>query len=131
MTKTNKLVWKIGGEAGYGIMSTGLMFAKACLRGNLHIFDYTEYPSLIRGGHNSYTVRVEDKEIHSQIQITNILAALNKETIDLHLHQLTKHGVLLYDNDESPVDKTKLRKDISYLHIPLSKIVRDIQGERV
>ena len=127
----NKLVWKIGGEAGYGIMSTGLMFAKACLRGNLHIFDYIEYPSLIRGGHNNYTVRVEEKEVNCQIQLVNILAALNKETIDLHLQQLTKKGVVIYDNDDFPIDITKLRNDVSYLHIPLLKIVRDLKAERV
>ncbi|MBI5393306.1 2-oxoacid:acceptor oxidoreductase subunit alpha [Candidatus Woesearchaeota archaeon] len=131
MAEINKLVWKIGGEAGYGIMTTGLMFSKACLRGNLHIFDSTEYPSLIRGGHNNYTARVEDKEIHTTIQIVNILAALNKETIDLHLQQLTKKGVVIYDHDDFPIDKTKLRNDVSYLHVPLLRIVRDLKAERV
>ncbi len=131
MVEMNKLVWKIGGEAGYGIMSTGAMFARACLRGNLHVFDYTEYPSLIRGGHNNYAVRVEEKEVHSQIKTVNILAALNKETIDLHLDQLVFHGAVLYDQDDFPIDLSKLRKDVSYLHIPLLKMVRDYKAERI
>ena len=34
----NSLSWKIGGEAGYGIMTTGLIFAKICSRAGLHLF---------------------------------------------------------------------------------------------
>ena len=49
----NKFSWKIGGEAGDGILNAGLaMFAKTCLRGGLEVFATAEYPSLIRGGHN-------------------------------------------------------------------------------
>lgn len=54
--ENNSLSWKIGGEAGYGIMTSGLIFAKVCSRAGLHVFDHTEYPSLIRGGHNTYQV---------------------------------------------------------------------------
>ena len=60
------ITWKIGGEAGFGIMSTGLMFSKIAVRHGYHIFDYVEYPSLIRGGHNVYEVRVGDTEVFSQ-----------------------------------------------------------------
>ena len=31
----NTLSWKLGGEAGFGIMSAGLIFAKACSCGGL------------------------------------------------------------------------------------------------
>jgi len=61
----NNLNWKIAGEAGYGIKASGLMFAKACARGGLQIFDYSEYPSLIRGGHNNYQVNVSEEEVIS------------------------------------------------------------------
>jgi len=46
--------WKIGGEAGFGIMTTGLLFSKIASRLGYYILDYVEYPSLIRGGHNAY-----------------------------------------------------------------------------
>ena len=45
-------VFKIGGEAGFGIGSAGLTFAKIASRSGYHVFDYLEYPSIIRGGHN-------------------------------------------------------------------------------
>ena len=59
----NKLNWMIGGEAGYGIMNTGLAFAKFSIRNGLYAFLSHEYPSLIRGGHNTSAVRVSDEEI--------------------------------------------------------------------
>ncbi len=50
--------WKIGGEAGFGIATSGLVFSKIAARGGYHTFDYLEYPSLIRGGHNAFECRV-------------------------------------------------------------------------
>src|SRR3989344_2755126 len=122
----NKLVWKIGGEAGYGIMSIGLMFSKVCSRAGLYSYDYAEYPSLIRGGHNTYDVRVEQEEIFSQIRLVDILVALNEETVRLHINELTSSGALIYDGDATPIDLSKLRKDIIYISVPLVKIAREI-----
>jgi len=55
--------WLIGGEAGFGIMTTGVVFSKITTRSGYHIFDYVEYPSLIRGGHNAYEVHVSDQDV--------------------------------------------------------------------
>ena len=57
--------WKIGGEAGFGIMTTGLLFSKIAARRGYEIFDFVEYPSLIRGGHNAYEVNVSDSPVGS------------------------------------------------------------------
>ena len=63
------LNWKVTGAAGEGIKSTGLLFSKTCLRFGLFTFDYTDYPSLIRGGHNTYQVKAAEKKVHSQENI--------------------------------------------------------------
>ncbi len=75
-----KLVWLIGGEAGFGIREAGLIFAKTCSHAGFNIFGHVEYPSLIRGGHNTYQVSVDD-EVFCQSKTLNVLVALNKETI--------------------------------------------------
>lgn len=126
MVEVNKLTWKIGGEAGYGIMSTGLMFSKAAARAGLYVYDYAEYPSLIRGGHNVYHVRVEQEEIFSQIRLVDVLVALNEETVNLHINEIVQGGALIYDGDAVPIDLSKLRKDIIYISVPLVKIAREI-----
>jgi len=91
--------WKIGGEAGFGIMTSGLVFSKIATRSGYHIFDYTEYPSLIRGGHNTYEVHVSDKPIASPQWNIDLLVCLNKATYDLHKHRLTQESKVMYDPD--------------------------------
>src|SRR3990167_2768937 len=69
--------WMIGGEAGFGIMTTGVVFSKIATRSGYNIFDYVEYPSLIRGGHNAYEVHVSEAEVsHLKSQI-EVLVCLN------------------------------------------------------
>jgi len=63
----------IGGEAGYGIMSIGIMVAYSASRGGLHVYCNPEYPSLIRGGHNSYLVRIRDRELTAHRDHIDIL----------------------------------------------------------
>src|SRR3989344_5353611 len=102
----------IGGKAGYGIMATGHMLSKACSRGNLHVFGTVEYPSLIRGGHNTFYVRVEDEEIYSHIELIDILVALNKETVDKHKDKITNEGAIIFDSTETKIDRNEVRDDI-------------------
>ena len=71
--------FKIGGEAGFGIMSSGLAFSKLATRSGYFIFDYAEYPSIIRGGHNVMQVTVADKPRRA-ISNHGFLVALNQET---------------------------------------------------
>src|SRR3990167_3185214 len=98
------ITWKIGGEAGFGIMSTGLMFSKIAVRHGYHIFDYVEYPSLIRGGHNVYEVRVSDSPVYSQEKKADFLFALNRETVDLHKNELKDGSIVVIDREKFDVN---------------------------
>ncbi len=123
---------KIGGEAGFGIMVTGQIFSKALLRYGYNIFDFIEYPSLIRGGHNVYNLRVSTKKIYSHKDYINILVALNQESINLHLSHLLPGGILIYDG-ESNNRMTEFfhRKDINLISIPLLKMAREKGGNEL
>ncbi len=79
-----RLVWRIGGKAGEGINNTGLSFARTFMRAGYHVFMNTELPSLIRGGHNIATVRVENREINSPVTGVDLLVALDQNTADLY-----------------------------------------------
>ena len=79
------LSWKIGGEAGFGIKSAGLTFAKMCNRAGYEVFGYDEYPSLIRGGHNTYEVTVSHQPVASTAENIDVLVALNKAVSYTHL----------------------------------------------
>ncbi|MFH1589435.1 MAG: 2-oxoacid:acceptor oxidoreductase subunit alpha [archaeon] len=124
----NRLSWLIAGEAGYGIMTAGETFARAMILGGLNIHTYVEYPSLIRGGHNSFCVRVEEQEVKCPIEMYNLIAALNKETIDRHKALLTLCGGIVYDGDEIKLEDNDIRKDIKLYHLPMNSIISETPG---
>lgn len=125
----NKFSWKIGGEAGDGILNAGLiMFAKTCVRGGLYVFSTAEYPSLIRGGHNNLDVRVGDKEIFSHTKEVNLLVALNKETIDKHKHKLVSGSGIIYDGDEIKLTKDEFDCDVKLYPMPLIRFANECGG---
>jgi 2-oxoglutarate ferredoxin oxidoreductase subunit alpha len=128
----NRISVIIGGEAGAGINRSGFLFAKACLRGGLHVFGTIDYQSLIRGGHNFYTARVDAEEIYSQADTIDLLLALNKETIFLHKDELVPGGGILYDGEEIPLNDEELgRDDLKLYSVPLRRIVKELEGELV
>ncbi|MGQ4915097.1 MAG: 2-oxoacid:acceptor oxidoreductase subunit alpha [Candidatus Asgardarchaeia archaeon] len=127
----NKLSWLIGGEAGYGIMRAGMIFAKTTLKGELYVFVNNEYPSLIRGGHNTVKVRVDSEEIHSQIDHVDLLVALNEETIKLHLDELHDGSGIIYDSEVISIDNLELPENVKLFGVPLLKIVRELGAKPI
>jgi 2-oxoglutarate ferredoxin oxidoreductase subunit alpha len=124
--KINDFSFLIGGEAGAGIARSGFLFAKACMRGGLHVFGTNDYQSLIRGGHNFYVVRILGQEVFCQADSINLLIALNAETVMLHKDELVQGGGIIYDEEDSVLNSEKLgRTDLRLYPIPLRKIVVD------
>src|SRR3990167_4375297 len=96
---------KIGGEAGFGIMTTGLLLGKIATRSGYHAFEYSEYPSLIRGGHNVIEVRISDEEVFSQQKNVDILLCLNLDTFKKHAHEVNDGGIIVFDGEKIPENK--------------------------
>ena len=128
--KINDLTWRVGGEAGFGILSAGTLLAKAAVRSGLYAFANSEYPSLIRGGHNFLHVRINEKPISSQRKYVNMLVALNDETIKLHQHLVTGDGCIIYDSNTTK-NADFVRKDVRLYPIPMVDIIRNVQGNDI
>ena len=120
----------IGGEAGFGIMSSGELLAKCLTHGGLWVYTNIEYPSLIRGGHNAIHVTASDEPIVSYYPELQVLIALNKETIDLHIKDIVKGGVVVYDGADPAFAATNaaatypehIARGVHFLDIPLKKL---------
>lgn len=125
----NKLNWKIGGKAGYGIMTVGEMFSRIFVRNGYYIHAHVEYPSLIRGGHNTFQVRVDDQPIHAPIEPIDLLVALDKNTVDFYVNKIVPGGGIIYDADQIKVAET--RDDIVWYHIPMNKLITDLKLPKV
>lgn len=123
--------WLIGGEAGYGVMTVGAMMSKIFTRLGLSVFDYVEYPSLIRGGHNAYYIRASDTEISSQKRPVDILVALNKDTIDKHISELSPNAAVIYDPSVIAVEGFQFPKEAMLVPVPLLEITKQIGADRL
>ncbi len=117
-----RFVWQIGGEAGYGIQTAGYILAKALVHHGLNVFTNSEYPSLIRGGHNTFLIRAETEPVFSHWHATDLLVALNKETIDLHKSEVVDGGAIIYDGANVQLPAGYVRPEIKLLSVPLAEI---------
>ena len=116
---------KIGGEAGFGIMTTGLFLGKIATRSGYHAFEYSEYPSLIRGGHNVIEVRISDEEVYSQEKRVDVLICLNSETFNLHAQEVKPGGLIIIDKDKADISKVKLQGGQKIIHFPFGKMLTE------
>jgi 2-oxoglutarate/2-oxoacid ferredoxin oxidoreductase subunit alpha len=89
----------IGGEAGQGLATIGLLFAKAIVRTGYDIVVTQDYMSRVRGGHNTFAVRMGSEPVHAPKEEIDILVALNEETVGLHKDQLSPRGLVIVDRE--------------------------------
>lgn len=121
----NDFALKVGGEAGMGIKVMGIMFAKVCMRSGLNVFGYLEYPSLIRGGHNTYHITVKEREVNSQYEHVDLLLALNKDTIDQDAKYLSADGAILYDGESFKLNSKEVPKGVQLYSVPLKRFAQE------
>lgn len=117
-----EFTWMIGAEAGAGSMVTGRTLAKVFARGGYNVVGYPEYPSLIRGGHNTYQVRVSDRKIHSPVKKNDVVVALNRNGIIFNRDSINRGGALIYDS-EVDVSGLKMPEEVSVFPVPLKQII--------
>ena len=122
-----RFTWKIGGEAGFGILTSGLVFAKIANRLGYYTFDYTEYPSLIRGGHNALEVIVSDEKVQALKKEINFLICLNQETYQNHKARLAAESCVVYDPDEFSIEDQLITK----ICVPFKKYLSELKGQVV
>src|SRR6266567_4546533 len=136
----NSLTWMIGGPQGSGINSVAENFAKACIRGGLHVFANIEYHSNIKGEHSYYRLRVDSRELRSHVDWVDLLVALDKETIfgDLnkahpthkgHRHEVSPGGGIIYDAGMKLSPELFGRDDISLFPVPYMDLLVDALKE--
>lgn len=126
-----ELNWKVAGYAGEGIMTTGLLFSKACARHGLNIFDYTEYPSLIRGGHNTYQVLASHKPVHSQKKLLDLLIALNKNALSFHKQELNENSLVVFDQEDDKIDIKDYSLPGIFFNLPMVRLAEESGAPRV
>jgi len=131
----DRIVIQITGAAGFGIKTSGLVITKALKRAGYYTFGYTEYPSLIRGGHNIFQIDISTQEFASVSNKLHVLLALDQNSIDLHALEIEEKGVLIYDEETCTInDQIRVeldRKKIETFPLKLLDLAQGVGGSGI
>ncbi|OYD09527.1 2-oxoacid:acceptor oxidoreductase subunit alpha [Paludifilum halophilum] len=119
-----QLSWKVGGQQGEGIDSTGEIFSTALNRLGYHLYGYRHFSSRIKGGHSNTKIRISIRPIRAVSDDLDVLVAFDQETIDLNAHELHDRGVILADAKFKPVVPEGVSARL--FSVPFTKIAQDV-----
>lgn len=120
----HQLSWKVGGQQGEGIDSTGEIFASALNRKGYYLYSYRHFSSRIKGGHTNNKIRVSTKKIHTITDELDILVAFDQETIDVNAHELNEQGVVVADAKFKP--KLSENCPAKLYAVPFTEIAKEL-----
>ena len=120
----------IGGQAGQGIKAAGLLLAKVATRLGKHVYTYSEYPSLIKGGHNLTQVSISGKEVTAPRKSSEFWIALDQNTLNVHLADFKDGCGIIFDEGKN-YGLAKINKKANLLPVPLSKLSKDAGGSAI
>ncbi|RID87097.1 2-oxoacid:acceptor oxidoreductase subunit alpha [Peribacillus asahii] len=120
----NQLSWKVGGQQGEGIESTGEIFCIALNRLGYYLYGYRHFSSRIKGGHTNNKIRVSTKETRAISDDLDILVAFDQETIDVNYHEMHDGSIIIADAKFKPVKPDDT--EASLYVVPFTEIATDL-----
>ena len=90
----------VGGAPGQGIDTVGKSMSQICARHGLHVYTYSAYQSLIRGGHTFLTVRISSEPVANHGDKIDMIIALDRNSLETHLPHVAPGGAIIYNSDD-------------------------------
>ncbi|MHA1990295.1 MAG: 2-oxoacid:acceptor oxidoreductase subunit alpha [Candidatus Hodarchaeales archaeon] len=121
-----------GGEAGDGLQSAGLMLSKFFNRLGYYVHSVPGTQSTIRGGHLWQQIEISSKELKSHNRKLNMLIAFTAQTLHVHLRDLEKDGILIYNSDKAVIEQYNEEleeKSISIIPLRLTTLGKEIDSK--
>ncbi|KIL50546.1 2-oxoglutarate ferredoxin oxidoreductase subunit alpha [Jeotgalibacillus alimentarius] len=115
-----QLSWKVGGQQGEGIESTGEIFSMAMNRLGYFLYGYRHFSSRIKGGHTNNKIRVSTKRVRAVEDRLDILVAFDQETIDVNYHEMGTGGMIIADAKFKPVNPEDSQAEL--IIVPFTEI---------
>jgi 2-oxoglutarate/2-oxoacid ferredoxin oxidoreductase subunit alpha len=85
----------IGGKAGQGINKISQIISDVMADQGYFTFNYRDYPSIIRGGHNFNILTISNERVGSHESKIDFILAMDKNTIKVHKKELKKGGIII------------------------------------
>ena len=99
---------KLGGEAGQGLQSVGLILGRLYARSGFHVFANQDNESRIRGGHYFYQIRVAAHPVETMGETIHLLVDFDGKSHRLHASELAAGAVVLVDAQRAGPGETAL-----------------------
>jgi 2-oxoglutarate ferredoxin oxidoreductase subunit alpha len=119
-----QLSWKVGGQQGEGIESTGEIFSTALNRLGYYLYGYRHFSSRIKGGHTNNKIRVGTNKVSAIADDLDILVAFDQETIDVNYQELHKDGIIIADTKFNPVKPDDT--EAAFYAVPFTEIATEL-----
>ncbi len=121
--------WKITGEAGHGVMLASMLMAKIAKRHGMQAFNYLEYPSLIRGGHQTGQVYADFDNASCQKKMLDVIIIYTQDSFDIHAQEISQDTVIVYNSDFGQLPEAVTAKYKNQLHsFPMATWAKEITG---
>lgn len=125
------LSWRIGGLAGEGIDTAGDLFGLVCVREGWHVWTTRHFPSRIRGGLTTYTVRLAGHPVGAPSGVTDVMVALHGDGARPEQEAIREGGMLLFDPKAIPEPDDKGdRADVRWVPVPCTDIAKELGEKR-
>jgi 2-oxoglutarate ferredoxin oxidoreductase subunit alpha len=90
----------LSGEAGQGLVSVQNVLLKILKEEGFYFSSNSEYMSRVRGGVNTVSIRLTEKERRGNLKKIDILLTLNKNTIEHLKDRIDKHTLIIGNSEE-------------------------------
>ena len=108
---------KIAAPAGLGIKSGGQLLSKVLVAHGFNIKDYNEYPSLVRGGHNTFQVSFCSGEIYAPHFSVNVFFSVLGGHWQSHVDEFSDNSLIFGDETFENVSSKG-----HYINLPLKEL---------
>lgn len=117
----NDFVIKFANVNGTGSASANHMFAKAVFRMGIPVVPKNIFPSNIQGLPTWYEVRINEKGYLGRRGGTDIMVAVNPQSMAKDVQDVEPGGYFFYDSTKQ-LDLRLVRNDINYIGVPLTDL---------
>lgn len=125
MKKTvNDFAFKIATANGTGSASANGLIMQAIFRMGIPVTGKNLFPSNIQGLPTWYEIRVNKDSYTARTPVFDLMVALNAATFEQDVAEVRSGGWLLYDSTW-PISEHGMRRDITYLGVPLAQMCND------
>jgi 2-oxoglutarate/2-oxoacid ferredoxin oxidoreductase subunit alpha len=83
----------IGGKASQGINKISEIITRVMVNQGYYTFNYRDYPSIIRGGHNFNVLTISNERVGSHESKIDFIIAMDQNTVRVHKKELRKGGI--------------------------------------